>query len=102
MNTTIDGAPLISKALALSLVGTLLGLLLVWTFGGIWWASGISSDVGTIKQTQQIMRTENYSRTEANLQIQRLDGMDGRLQAQIAVIEADHKQMMLLIEKFKK
>lgn len=56
-----------------------IGLLIAQTGAGIWWASGVGRDVDNIRSSVHALRTESYTRVEAQLMVQRLDQVDSTL-----------------------
>ena len=83
-----SGEPLISKNLAL----TLIGALIVQSLGAIWWAATISRDVTTIARDVAQLRQEAYSRAEAVIQMQRLDQRSAAINDRVSEMDTRVRQ----------
>lgn len=88
MVTLKDGRPLISWPLA----SAILGVLFVPSIAAFWTLSAtlaqLRGDADTIKSALLQLRGETYTRAEANIQFQRIDGVDAGLDRRIGEAHA--------------
>lgn len=77
----LHDVPLISRPLALALIAALIVPTMGWGWYAASWVSKVDEKLGYLNLTIQQLRTESYTKAEAQLQFQRVDRLEDRVEA---------------------